>query len=76
MYVYNIYGKLNPALQVLEPCFTSPSLRFSINWYRHRPSKNMSISIVIGLFSGIGASLKIIPFPYNRLTLEIGLQIT
>ena len=32
-----MYGKLNPVLQVLEDCFTSPSLRFSINWYR--PSK-------------------------------------
>ena len=37
IYIYILYGKLNPALQVLEPCFTSPTLRFSINWYR--PSK-------------------------------------
>ena len=28
---YIIYGKLNLALQVLEPCITSPSLRFSLH---------------------------------------------
>ena len=39
----------------MEPSFTSLSLRFNINWYQYRPSKNTSISI--GLFSGISASL-------------------
>ena len=55
--LYTLYGKLNPALQVLDsilPVQVSDSVLTGIGI---GPLKNMSIGI--GLFSGIGASLEI-----------------
>ena len=68
--LYTIYGKLNPALQVLEPCFTSPSLRFSINWYRRRPSKKYEYrSLFLYCFISTRAGLLLVNYLFTVILL-------
>ena len=50
-----LYGKLNPALQVLDSVLPVQVLDSVLTGIGLGPLKNMSIGI--GLFSGIGASL-------------------